>query len=88
MLYLCYSSYDHSGGSRGGEPARGGRWDALEEDRDQGTGRWGGGAAGGGRHIGRNSYDDSRGKNDRWSRGKDDDVDWSKALPRNERLEL
>lgn len=92
---------DRSGGPRGGrdsdvkESGRGGRWDALEEDREQGgSSRWGGGAGassgggGGGRYGGRGS-DDSRGRSDRWSRPRDDEnVDWSKPLPRSERVEL
>lgn len=100
-VIVFVGSNDRSGGPRGGrdsdvkESGRGGRWDALEEDREQGgSSRWGGGAGassgggGGGRYGGRGS-DDSRGRSDRWSRPRDDEnVDWSKPLPRSERVEL
>lgn len=95
-------SQDRSGGPRGGrdtdvkEAGRGGRWDALEEDREQGgNSRWsggasgGGGSSGGGGRYGGRGNDDSRGRNDRWSKPRDDEgADWSKPLPRSERVEL
>ena len=76
-----------------------GRWDALAEDREShGNNRWGGGGGGGryrderggGRDDRGGSRDDrGGGRNDRWSRLREEEcVDWSKALPKNERTEL
>ena len=63
------------------------RWDALEDDRRDD--RRGGGGGGGGRWGRSGGRGEERTGNDsRWGRLREDDnVDWSKPLPRNERTE-
>jgi hypothetical protein len=97
---LCSNRDGERRGDRDREPPnRGGsRWEALEEDRREekrgggGGGRWGGGGGGGGSGSGSGSGRYGRGGEERadgrWNRMRDDDsADWSKPLPRNERLE-
>ncbi len=60
-------------------PSENRRWDG-----GRGGGNWGGNQGGGG--GGNNRWDNSDGGS-RWNREDESPADWSKALPRNERLE-
>ena len=83
--------WDNRGNQRNGpnynnrgppQPRSGGRWDNLDSDngpRDQGRSGWG-----------QNRWDSRRdtGEGGRWGKlDKDSPEDWTKPLPRNERLE-
>lgn len=88
------SERSSSGDRSGNDGPRTGRWDGLDNDRDS-RGNWGNntGAAGSQGYRYNNRYDgrgghDNRGENSRWKNLREEaSTDWTKPLPRNERVE-